>query len=1069
LRLCTICYSNCLPKDTVAMGSKTVVRRDVESKRSIHIHTFCGHHFCKDCTTQYLTHAIREGKSYDSLKCPEDGCGCIVSPVIVDKFCEKGVIELYNKVGFGKMRVSRCPFGRYCPHCNEFIERDKNSGRKVECKRCNKSFCARCSKPYHALTPCKDTASFKVWSTFKNVKRCPQCDFFIEKSGGCQHMQCGQCNYRFCWTCMRSQNECNSVFCQGNVMNHSLFGTSRPVRFVTRGVAGAVALPVVVAAGTIAGTAFVTFKGGELARKSYKSRKRRRKMKKARRAREEANRLTQGPPGSREIVIPTTTGGLVRVASPSKIRAATKRLGRTTSHATAARLTISVVVEAEISLVLLKRRLQELKTLVKNQLPELEKSQSSVGAKWIFVRDTFKKTLNNCREMYDKIVSKKIFNGVWTPQLTSKKKTTIKGLITDAFVAIGSLMLHLRNAFVELGTENDEALNPKTTYRYDRKSKTYHPIVKTDVSSHLPYIEELLPKFLGKAPQSKRASTLASDSAAPDRVMLMRHLLTESGLNPPVYIQRIFLNFYQNSKLNIEEDVLFWFKAIRHSIEGDRIEWLMTASWLYKIAMDTSEIFSRPLSEKGGDFPSISLTPSINIDPELSRNNARFCLGSICFHYENLVVQCQHGSEDAKIDLFEVSELVDEQPLLATASIFQNTLKWPFALGCILQYLASRHQTQTMRNMYIFHQEKVHKRKWAQYSSLFTEDDVLEVLHCALSIIYDSSQLPYLRSMCFYYASFVIHILNPAKILPNNKRNSAPPLINSDKAFICSISPEKMQTKKRSSALVAEESSMIEDIKVDITRRKRPLSWKLCIPQLTKACLAVMLHQSSSMMRRKTNDEAWLLPCACSCFVSIFENARSLTWHLTKPDGEETKKLSESGVSRRVTSQYSVNQNAERRARHVLLDLLRGLVPETQMRVLNEELKRLRNTQSLFTDGELWVIRRASSWIPKMYISQEWLEIERNGATYYVSLNGEIRATLPKNYLVTWKFTGGVQWFENNEWIKKTFPTLYPTYYARASDLLRQERLGLERGAVGEYDTDYTEFQDLNFFGIWSR
>jgi len=690
-----------------------------------------------------------------------------------------------------------------------------------------------------------------------------------------------------------------------------------------------------------------------------------------------------------------------------------------------------------------------------------------VGAKWIFVRDTFKKNLNNCRETYDKIVSKKLFNGGWSPQLTSKKKATIKGLINDAFVAIGSLMLHLRNAFVELGTvENDEALNPKTTYRYDRKSKTYHPIVRTDVSSHLPYIEELLPKFLGKAPQSKRDSTLASNLAAPDRAMLMRHLLVESGLNPPVYIQRIFFNFYQNSKLSMEEDVLFWFKAIRHSIEGDRIEWLMTASWLYKIAMGTSDIISRPLSEKRadfGDFPSISLTPSINIDPKLSRNNGRFCLGSICFHYEDLVAQCQHGSEDAKIDLFEVSDLVVEQPLLPTASIFQNTLKWPFALGCILQYLASRHQT--MRNMYSFRQEKVHKRTWAKYSSLLTEDNVLEILYCALSIIYDSSQLPYLRSMCFYYAGFIIHILDFAKILPHNKRNSAPPLRNSDEAFMCSISPEKMQTKKRSSALVAEESSMIEDIKVDITRKKGPLSWELCIPQLTKACLAVMLHQSSSMMRRKTNDEAWLLPCACSCFVSIFENARILTWHLTKFDGKETKKLSESGVSRRITSRYSVDQNAERGARHILLDVLRGLVPERQMRVLNEELKRLRNTQSLFTDGELWVIRRASSWIPKMYIGQEWLEIERNGATYYVSLNGEIRATLPKNYLVTWKFTGGVQWFENNEWIKKTFPALYPTYYARASDLLRQERLGLERGAVGEYDIDYTE----PLFEIWSR
>jgi ariadne-1 len=40
----------------------------------------------------------------------------------------------------------------------------------------------------------------------ENTRSCPRCKRRIEKNGGCNHMQCNQCNYEFCWICGHEWN-----------------------------------------------------------------------------------------------------------------------------------------------------------------------------------------------------------------------------------------------------------------------------------------------------------------------------------------------------------------------------------------------------------------------------------------------------------------------------------------------------------------------------------------------------------------------------------------------------------------------------------------------------------------------------------------------------------------------------------------------------------------------------------------------------------------------------------------------------------------------------------------------
>lgn len=35
-----------------------------------------------------------------------------------------------------------------------------------------------------------------------NTKDCPKCHIYIEKNGGCNHMQCTSCKFDFCWMCL---------------------------------------------------------------------------------------------------------------------------------------------------------------------------------------------------------------------------------------------------------------------------------------------------------------------------------------------------------------------------------------------------------------------------------------------------------------------------------------------------------------------------------------------------------------------------------------------------------------------------------------------------------------------------------------------------------------------------------------------------------------------------------------------------------------------------------------------------------------------------------------------------
>lgn len=99
---------------------------------------------------------------------------------------------------------------RYCPAagCDKVAV-----GSGISCINCScgNPFCFRCGEESH--TPCS-CAQLAEWMTkcsnesetanwiLANTKKCPNCNTRIEKNQGCNHINCGQCKYEFCWICM---------------------------------------------------------------------------------------------------------------------------------------------------------------------------------------------------------------------------------------------------------------------------------------------------------------------------------------------------------------------------------------------------------------------------------------------------------------------------------------------------------------------------------------------------------------------------------------------------------------------------------------------------------------------------------------------------------------------------------------------------------------------------------------------------------------------------------------------------------------------------------------------------
>jgi hypothetical protein len=175
----------------------------------------CGHRFCLMCLDSYLSNKIFYGHAFRFL-CPYQGCHIEIQNYEILKILKTGKdIERYYEETINQYITEISYDCRSCPSCSTSVIFDEDSySSSIRCPKCKILYCAGCSDYWHSGLSCyeakyeqrqdpedPDEELNVIWKS-KYSKPCPSCRVDIEKSEGCNHMTCTQCEYTFCWICL---------------------------------------------------------------------------------------------------------------------------------------------------------------------------------------------------------------------------------------------------------------------------------------------------------------------------------------------------------------------------------------------------------------------------------------------------------------------------------------------------------------------------------------------------------------------------------------------------------------------------------------------------------------------------------------------------------------------------------------------------------------------------------------------------------------------------------------------------------------------------------------------------
>jgi len=190
---CSICF------DAVDVGSGYVI-------------SGCEHAFCQNCVIDYLNDKIKDASVLE-IPCLQQSCPEFLGYCDVKSLVSPQVFLKYLDFSF-LAALKDEPNFRWCPNpkgCGNAFVWDGDCQHLV-CDLCDFQFCFQCQQAWHSgscqeffkeqLENGGDEAEFYKWAVI-NSKQCPNCGVRIEKSGGCNQICCFNCEWKFCWLCMR--------------------------------------------------------------------------------------------------------------------------------------------------------------------------------------------------------------------------------------------------------------------------------------------------------------------------------------------------------------------------------------------------------------------------------------------------------------------------------------------------------------------------------------------------------------------------------------------------------------------------------------------------------------------------------------------------------------------------------------------------------------------------------------------------------------------------------------------------------------------------------------------------
>ncbi|XP_059212373.1 probable E3 ubiquitin-protein ligase RNF217 [Centropristis striata] len=171
----------------------------------------CRRAVCDECLKLYVSSQVRVAKPY--ISCPIPECsGYLAEGVVISHLANEDVAKYRYFLELSQLDSSTKP----CPQCSQFTSlTNHNPNRsehkyKIQCSNCQFVWCFKCHAPWHNGVKCREYRKgdklLRSWASIishgqRNAQKCPQCKIHIQRTEGCDHMTCTQCNTNFCYRC----------------------------------------------------------------------------------------------------------------------------------------------------------------------------------------------------------------------------------------------------------------------------------------------------------------------------------------------------------------------------------------------------------------------------------------------------------------------------------------------------------------------------------------------------------------------------------------------------------------------------------------------------------------------------------------------------------------------------------------------------------------------------------------------------------------------------------------------------------------------------------------------------
>lgn len=171
----------------------------------------CRKAVCDECLKLYVSSQVRVAKAL--ISCPIPECsGSLDENLVVSHLAAEDVAKYRYFLELSQLDSSTKP----CPQCSQFTSlKAQNQNRsehkyKIQCSNCQFVWCFKCHAPWHNGLKCRDYRKgdklLRTWASViehgqRNAQKCPECKIHIQRTEGCDHMTCTQCNTNFCYRC----------------------------------------------------------------------------------------------------------------------------------------------------------------------------------------------------------------------------------------------------------------------------------------------------------------------------------------------------------------------------------------------------------------------------------------------------------------------------------------------------------------------------------------------------------------------------------------------------------------------------------------------------------------------------------------------------------------------------------------------------------------------------------------------------------------------------------------------------------------------------------------------------